>query len=41
MALLMTSIQAEFYEECTEEFARKKFEDMENLYRWLAQKLDA
>ena len=31
----------EFYEECTEEFAQKKFEDMENLYRWLAQKLDA
>ena len=31
----------EFYEECTEEFAAKTFEDMENLYRWLTKRLDA
>ena len=30
----------EFYEEFTEDFTRKKFGDMENLYQWLAQKLN-
>jgi len=31
----------DFYEATTEEFAVKQFEDMENLYQWLARKLDA
>jgi HEPN domain-containing protein len=31
----------EFYEKCTEEFARRKFEEMVELYKWLIQKLES
>jgi len=30
----------EFYQRCTVEFAYKKFAEMENLYKWLIQKLE-
>ena len=30
----------DFYKKCTEEFARQKFNDMENVYKWLIQKLE-
>ena len=30
----------EFYEKCTEEFARQKFEEMEEIYQWLIRKLE-
>jgi hypothetical protein len=29
-----------FYKKCTEEFARMKFSEMEESYRWLMQKLE-
>jgi HEPN domain-containing protein len=30
----------EFYEKCIDEFARQKFEEMEDLYQWLIRKLE-
>jgi HEPN domain-containing protein len=30
----------EFYEKCSEEFAREKFEEMVELYKWLIQRLE-
>lgn len=30
----------EFYEKCTEVFAHRKFKEMEDVYRWLIQKLE-
>jgi HEPN domain-containing protein len=30
----------DFYRRCTEEFAHKKFNEMEDLYQWLIQKLE-
>lgn len=30
----------DFYKKCTEEFARKKFAEMEEVYKWLTQKLE-
>lgn len=30
----------DFHKKCTEEFARQKFNDMENVYKWLIQKLE-
>ena len=29
----------DFYQKCTEEFTRQKFEEMEKIYKWLIQKL--
>jgi len=31
--------QKKFYEKCTQEFAEKKFEEIEEVYQWLHQKL--
>ncbi|MBI5418192.1 HEPN domain-containing protein [Candidatus Poribacteria bacterium] len=31
--------KADFYNKCTEEFARKKFDEIEGIYKWLMQKL--
>lgn len=31
----------EFYAKCTEEFARTKFEEMVELYKWLIQRLES
>ncbi|MBI5555747.1 MAG: HEPN domain-containing protein [Elusimicrobia bacterium] len=30
----------DFYKKCTEEFAHKKFAEMEEVYKWLTQKLE-
>jgi len=30
----------EFYEKCTEQFAQEKFREMEDLHKWLMQKLE-